>query len=762
MLVSPIVLDASMTAAEVLTRLAKNGLWLDPSEPQASAWISESVALLDISPQDAARQLARPVAGAMAAIRRQWFANVLWYIRPIGFVLDRCQSVPPEVTLLDALNLHEPDSRLPIALPQPGRMPAGEGLVLAGDTPVAVSMSLPHAAPPPPPRREESSPTISPGPPPRPAPVPGGAGIGTTTGTVERYMAPPPWAGVDLGETRGGSPAPSTAPPERVVQTWPRLDAPEYVPARKKFSVVVGFARERQREVSGGPVTLRAPQGQDQVQLTVELTAHGVEAPEGWTRPMPTSLADPASASVTFLLIGIDPPGPEPVHLTRLEIRYLMENGEVCGTASKPLVIGEAGQTALNVRNEGTPWLAQPPTGSAVDLTPDVDPPDLTIELMKPDGNAARGNYVCRLRSPHKIKAGRGPFPIDFGEDAKSFARTIVDRIRLYGATALVDNYLRAFGGAVSDKLPQAAHDALREVAAITAPRPPAVLFISAEPYVPWELAHIDPPLDPTRPPYLGAQVLLGRWLRDKPIDDAPGATAPLPGEPVRIEKPPVAPPREIPVRHMAVVAGIYPATSGFRSLPEAKVEATDLTAIYQAIPLAASAQSISQLLDAKLEQNFVPVGGADAVHFAGHGEFDPNRPDASVLFLSDGMPLSSDLFRGARYGGAQQPLIFLNACMIGIGGEMLGDMGGFPGNCLKGGFGGVLGALWEVNDLLARNIAMEFWKRVMPPGGGPGEPIAEVLRDIRAAYALAAPFVPTYLAYVYYGHPRLRLHRIP
>jgi hypothetical protein len=125
-------------------------------------------------------------------------------------------------------------------------------------------------------------------------------------------------------------------------------------------------------------------------------------------------------------------------------------------------------------------------------------------------------------------------------------------------------------------------------------------------------------------------------------------------------------------------------------------------------------------------------------------------------------MPLSADLFRGANYGGKQQPLIFLNACMIGIGGEMLGNMGGFPGNCLKGGFGGVLGALWEANDEVARAIAMHFWERVMPPDGRAGEPVAEVLRDIRATYAAqVSPRVPTYLAYVYYGHPRLRLRRI-
>ncbi len=116
-------------------------------------------------------------------------------------------------------------------------------------------------------------------------------------------------------------------------------------------------------------------------------------------------------------------------------------------------------------------------------------------------------------------------------------------------------------------------------------------------------------------------------------------------------------------------------------------------------MPLAASLQSLKLLLDAKLEQNFEVIGGADAVHFAGHGEFDPAKQDSSVLFLSDGAALSPLLFRSAKYGDEQQPLLFLNACMIGIGGQLLGDMGGFPGNCLKGGFGGVVGALWEVDD---------------------------------------------------------------
>jgi hypothetical protein len=99
---------------------------------------------------------------------------------------------------------------------------------------------------------------------------------------------------------------------------------------------------------------------------------------------------------------------------------------------------------------------------------------------------------------------------------------------------------------------------------------------------------------------------------------------------------------------------------------------------------------------------------------------------------------------------------------MIGIGGELLGDMGGFPGNSLRGGFGGVLGALWEVDDAVAREVALEFWRRAMPSEGRKPEPVAAILRDLRAKYMSSetATPVPTYLSYVYYGHPRLTLQR--
>jgi CHAT domain-containing protein len=209
----------------------------------------------------------------------------------------------------------------------------------------------------------------------------------------------------------------------------------------------------------------------------------------------------------------------------------------------------------------------------------------------------------------------------------------------------------------------------------------------------------------------------------------------------------------------MAVMAGMYRSGSGLQPLPNAQQEAKSLVQQYGAIPLAASRQALKQLLDGTLVHELTPVGAAEVVHFAGHGQFDPMQPDASVLYLDDGTPLSSFLFRSARCCEKQQALLFLNACMIGIGGELLGDMGGFPGNCLKGGFGGMLGALWEVDDEVAADVALEFWHRALPPKGSAArpEPVGAILRDLRAKYVAATPQT-TYLAYVYYGHPRLTL----
>jgi hypothetical protein len=150
MLMSSITLDAAMTASAVLDRLARNGFWRDPADPAAKAWIAEYAKRTGLSVDEAARRLARDAWRVGAAIRRQWYANVLWYARPLEEVLYRCSNAPPDEPLLYVLNLHETDSQPPITATD--ETPAAEGVVFAGETPVGVNVNLPMAAARPPSR----------------------------------------------------------------------------------------------------------------------------------------------------------------------------------------------------------------------------------------------------------------------------------------------------------------------------------------------------------------------------------------------------------------------------------------------------------------------------------------------------------------------------------------------------------------------------------------------------------------------------------
>ncbi|MBR1247509.1 CHAT domain-containing protein [Bradyrhizobium sp. AUGA SZCCT0169] len=719
MLLETIVFDAAMSVSATRARLARYGLWSDPKQPEARAWIEQTASRLLLSFDETAKRLAVDPKIYGAAIRRQWFASILWYSRPTAGVLEACANANSNETLLNALNLQESDSNEPVPLPPPGPIPA-DGVVLDGSTPVAVS-------------------------------VPG-------------LQEPPPASEFDTGGGRTTTRGPTTVEARSTrteILAWPRLDAPAYAPAHVRFDVVVGLSAERQAVVLGEILKIPVPPGATSIDVIVELVADGIDAPDGWMRTLQIDVLNPTAAQAKFVLVGRDPIGPEPVHLTMLEVRYLRE-GMICGAAARPLVIGRSTDAAPPTPTGfGTLWLDQPAVHAPMTFSKEVLAADLIIEIAKPDRNEGNGRYVCRLSSPHRISIDPGPHFIDLGDDAKTFARSsVVDQVRQHTGGALIENVLEAVGSLVAEKLPAAVFDALRELAKRFSLDPPSVLISSAEPFVPWELALMDPPLDASRPSYLGAQTVLGRWLRDHA-----GSTPPtiIDGSAIiRIEKPPAQPPGSIDVRDMAVMAGFYKAESGLKRLPAAEDEAAKLVANYDAIPLAASAQALSQLLGKKLEHSFRQIGGVGAVHFAGHGEFNPTLPDSSVLFLSDGHPLSSLVFRSAKYGGAEQPLLFLNACMIGIGGTLLGDMGGFPGNCLRGGFGGILGALWEVDDVVAAKVALEFWRRALPLDGTDGEPVGRILRDLRANFSgngTTGP-IPTCLSYVYYGHPLLRLRR--
>ena len=100
---------------------------------------------------------------------------------------------------------------------------------------------------------------------------------------------------------------------------------------------------------------------------------------------------------------------------------------------------------------------------------------------------------------------------------------------------------------------------------------------------------------------------------------------------------------------------------------------------------------------------------------------------------------------------------MFLNACQVGSGNLILGDYAGLAAAFLRAGASGVVAPLWSVRDEVARSIALDFYRRCLD-----ADSPASALRVARGAFRDSLDTTSaTYLAYQYFGHPKMRLRRI-
>ena len=91
----------------------------------------------------------------------------------------------------------------------------------------------------------------------------------------------------------------------------------------------------------------------------------------------------------------------------------------------------------------------------------------------------------------------------------------------------------------------------------------------------------------------------------------------------------------------------------------------------------------------------------------------------------------------------------------VGTAASALGQAAGFPGDLIRGGAKGFIAPLWNVDDGLALEIAKRFYDAAF----NGSRPLGEVLYDERQAYDHQNSTTP--MAYIYYGHPLMRLRRV-
>jgi CHAT domain-containing protein len=177
--------------------------------------------------------------------------------------------------------------------------------------------------------------------------------------------------------------------------------------------------------------------------------------------------------------------------------------------------------------------------------------------------------------------------------------------------------------------------------------------------------------------------------------------------------------------------------------LPEAEQETEHLAELYGAVPVDGLADPILQCLHGD------PPG--DIVHFAMHGKLDPGGTQDGLM-MADGQWLDQYSVRGVDL---RARVVFLNACQVGQGQKLLGDYAGLAAAFLSGGAQAVVAPLWRVDDEVARHFAEGFYEAVLCGSTPP----AEYLRQERLAVADEGSSEGTRLAYLFFGHPLLRVH---
>jgi CHAT domain-containing protein len=121
----------------------------------------------------------------------------------------------------------------------------------------------------------------------------------------------------------------------------------------------------------------------------------------------------------------------------------------------------------------------------------------------------------------------------------------------------------------------------------------------------------------------------------------------------------------------------------------------------------------------------------------------------------SDGARMGVFALGSAPVAATKNAFLFVNACQVGTADEMLGEYSGLAGLVVGAGFRGFIAPLWSVSDDIAQEISLGLYE-----ASTDGVAISSYLRDVRSKFRQTdtEPAHTTYLAYVFFGHPALRL----
>ncbi len=643
-------------------------------------------------------------------IRRREGLIIYWYTFRVGDIRSLAKYKPEklDVSLRESLDLHEgmASGTYTVDVDSPERFHDVSGVLLDGEYVLGVL-----------------------------EPEPKTAAVRSVRGG--RVTAGAPQAPLSSFPEKSGSARPATP-----FSAYPRLEAPDNVAPKQEFELIIGLALEQQAGVAGGKFNLVT--AEDKFDLIVQVMAPEFEAPGGIRRFLHVDRKQPQKAEARVKLIA--PSTDLDLLLSHLEVEYTYQ-GHLLARAWREIRVVAVGT------HPPTEQVKTTTTGLAV--TPDVEAPDLQVTI---NTGIDETSLEWLFTSALDVALPEGKILTTLkGKNSQSFALNEIKTVAEKDGTKFIDEQILGIARHISDVIPVEFWTVLDQVwkkrKTKNDGRAPSLLIVSSEAYIPWELASteedwIDPALlDSSRPPLLGAQLRVGRWI------------PPGPKRPRGVQRPALPPAHVIEIGRMALVIGDYAAENGQRPLPLAKEEGKTLALRYETVPMAATEDDLNQLLNNTLQKGGkdVPVS---SLHFACHGEVDPTNHRYNGIVLSEkAIRLSPNIVSGSKICREQQPFVFLNACQLGFSSELLADYGGMAGEFLRAGSRGFLAPLWSIDDQLAHDIAISFYERTLDDG----IEVGEVMRDVRSKFDLTQEIPSsTFVAYIFYGHPNLILRRPP
>jgi CHAT domain-containing protein len=257
-----------------------------------------------------------------------------------------------------------------------------------------------------------------------------------------------------------------------------------------------------------------------------------------------------------------------------------------------------------------------------------------------------------------------------------------------------------------------------------------SIQIYTNDPNFPWELLRPVPSDGSGDLDFLGIEYAVGRWPLHNTSD---------------LQRLPL---RSASVSELDVIAPSY---TGTMELTHQKEELRALESIpgFNLVP--------GQIGAVKRLFGRFPQG---IIHFTGHGVVVelPGKSQQFSMVLEDG-EISLIEWQGmVSRKSNTHPLIFFNACDLGRTRRVANSVDGWAPAAVEAGASGYIGALWPLNDEGAARFGVEFYRTLMSQLEDGPIFVADVLRLTRRKFFENND--PTFLGYVFYGDPNLRLVR--